>query len=76
MKLKFSVTRYGSPICEAIYGVTDAESFGAACSDIWEKLNQRRIAGAKSIGALYESLEDSRALELRGLRIDLEPLDP
>jgi hypothetical protein len=75
MKLRFSVTRDGSPICSGTYRVSDAESFGTACSDIWEKLNQRQIAIATSIGALYDSLEDSKAAELRGLRIELEPID-
>jgi hypothetical protein len=75
MKLKISVTRGKTPICEGIYSVSDAESFGAACSDIWEKLNERKVAAAENIGALYDSLEESRASDLRGLRIALEPLD-
>ena len=77
MQLKLSVTRRGTPICESTYQVSDAESFGAACSDIWEKLNRRKIASASSIGALYDSLEDSKAADLRGLRIEFEPVgDP
>ena len=75
MKLKFSVTKRGSPIWESTYQVSDAESFGVACSDIWEQLSQQKIAAASSIGALFESLEDSKAIDLRGLRIDLEPVD-
>jgi hypothetical protein len=75
MKLKFSVTRQGRPICSGTYDVSDAESFGAACSDVWERLSRRQIATATSIGALYDSLEDSKAAELRGLRIELEPID-
>jgi hypothetical protein len=38
-------------------------------------MDQRKIAAARNIGALYDSLEDSKADELRGLRIELEPLD-
>jgi hypothetical protein len=75
MKLKLSVTRRGNPICEGIYQVGDAESFGVACSDVWEKLNQRKIAAASSIGALYDSLEDGKAMDLRGLQIEVEPVD-
>jgi hypothetical protein len=77
VQLKLSVTRRGTPIFAATYQVSDAGSFGAACSDIWEKLNERKIAKASSIGALYDSLEDSKAADLRGLRIELEPVgDP
>lgn len=75
MKLKLSVTRRGSPIYEGIYTVADAESFGAACAAIWEKLNQQKIATASSIGALYDSLEESKAADLRGLRIEFEPVN-
>ena len=75
MKLKLAVTRGKVSICQGIYDVSDAESFGAACSNLWEKMDQRKVAAAKNIGALYDSLEDSKADELRGLRIELEPLD-
>ena len=74
MKIKLAVKRDKLPICQGVYDVSDAESFGAACSNLWEKMEQRKVAAAKNIGALYESLEDSKAAELRGLRIELEPL--
>jgi hypothetical protein len=76
MRVKLLVTRAGLPVCEGTYSVSDGESFGAACSDIWEKMNERKIAGAKNIGELYDSLEESKAAGLRGVRIELEPLDP
>lgn len=75
MKLKLAVTRGKVPICQGVYDVSDAESFGVACSNLWEKMDQRKIAAARNIGALYDSLEDSKTDELRGLRIELEPLD-
>ena len=76
MKLKLVVTRNGISVYSGIYTVRDAESFGVACSDLWQKLTEQKIATARNIGALYDALEDSMAVDLKDLRIQLVPLDP
>jgi hypothetical protein len=76
MKLKLLVSRNGISIYAGIYTVSDAESFGVACSDLWEKLTALKIAKARNVGALYDALEDSMAADLKDLRIQLVPLDP
>ena len=76
MKLKMSVTRNGGQICEGVYAVSDAESFGAACSDIWEKLTARKIARARNVGALYDDLEEGMVADLTGVSIELQPQKP
>jgi hypothetical protein len=76
MKLKMSVTRNGAPVCEGVYAVSDAESFGAACSDVWEKLTARKIARARNVGALFEALEEGMVADLTGISIQLKPQDP
>ena len=76
MKLKLLVTRNDAPFCEGVYAVSDAESFGVACSDLWEKLAARKVASARNVGALYDALGDSMAADLKDLRIQLVPLDP
>ena len=73
MKLKLLVTRNDAPVCEGVYAVSDAESFGVACSDLWEKLTARKIARARNVGALYDALEDNMVADLTGMRIQLEP---
>lgn len=76
MKLKLLVSRNGNSIYSGIYTVSDAESFGVACSDLWEKLTVQKIAAAPNVGALYDALGDSMAADLKDLRIQLVPLDP
>lgn len=76
MKLKLLVSRNGIPLYSGVYPVSDAESFGVACSDLWEKLTALKIATARNVGAMYEALEDSMAVDLKGLRIELVAQDP
>jgi len=76
MRLNLLVTRNGSAVSSGVYTVSDAESFGAACSDLWEKLTAQKIEAAPNVGALYDALEDSMAADLKDLRIQLVPLDP
>ena len=76
MKLKLLATRNGIAIYSGVHTVSDAESFGVACSDLWQKLTEQKIATARNVGAMYDALADSMAVDLMGVRIELVPQDP
>jgi hypothetical protein len=69
MKIKLHITRDGSALCEGIYDVCDAASFGMACADVWNRLQGERLARTTSIGALYDELGDRMLEELLGAKI-------
>ncbi|MGA7325544.1 MAG: hypothetical protein WBX25_13905 [Rhodomicrobium sp.] len=72
MKVKLRITRAGGSVYEGIYDVTDAESFGKACADVWCKLKQQQIETETSIGALIEHLEHDTIGGLSGAQITVE----
>jgi hypothetical protein len=51
--------------------VTDAESFGQACADVWFRLQDRKMQQESSIGALVEHLDDAVIEQLDGACISL-----
>jgi hypothetical protein len=53
------------------YDVSDAESFGKACADLWTRLREDRLAKATSIGALYDQLNERLLDELHGAEISI-----
>ena len=53
--------------------MSDADSFGRACADIWNQLRERRLAMA-SIGALFDELDEQLLDELYGSNISLSKL--
>ncbi len=69
MKLKLQVEKDGTSLYESIYEVADADGFGKACADAWNKLRERRFASATSIGALYETLDERLIDGLQGMKI-------
>jgi hypothetical protein len=71
MKVKLRVKRDGAALYEGVYDVSDAASFGKACADLWDRLQEQRLAGATSIGALYDELDDRLLGELLGAEISL-----
>jgi hypothetical protein len=56
MKVKLRIHKDGAALCESTYEVSDAESFGKACADLWNRLHERTFARATSIGALFDQL--------------------
>lgn len=76
MKLRLKATRRGALLCEAVHDVSDARSFGEACSDIWLKLAESKLGAATSIGAVYEALGESSVPDLNAVQISIERADP
>jgi hypothetical protein len=71
MKVKLRVQKKGTALYEGTYDVTDADSFGTACADVWNHLLERRLARASSIGALFDELDEGLLDELYGADISL-----
>jgi hypothetical protein len=76
MKLRLRLLKNEASLAEGIYVVSDAESFGRAFSDVWQKLIEKKFGTAGSIGALYDSLDDSPLADLDGARIHLQTVEP
>jgi hypothetical protein len=72
MKVKLQVRRGGGvPIYEGTYDVSDAASFGKACADVWNRMQEQQLAKATSIGELYDRLDDRLVRDLLGAEISL-----
>ena len=71
MKVKLRIHKDRAALYEGIYDVSDAESFGRACADIWNQLRERKLATATSIGALFDELNEQLLDELYGAQISL-----
>ena len=69
MKVKLQIRKAGAVLCEDIYDVSDADSFGTACAHAWTQLRERRLAKAPSIGALMDALDERLLDELYGSEI-------
>jgi hypothetical protein len=75
MKLNLRVSKDTSILCEHIYDIRDEDSFVLACTDVWNRLKERRIAQASSIGSLYDSLEAGILVDLRGVQFEFRGAD-
>lgn len=71
MKIKLRIQGKGAALYEGIYDVSDADSFGRACADMWNQLLERRFAKASSIGALFDQLDERLLDELYGADISV-----
>jgi hypothetical protein len=71
MKTVLRIHKDGAALYEGIYDVSDAESFGNACADAWTRLREQRLAKARSIGALFDALDERLLDELYGAEISL-----
>jgi hypothetical protein len=69
MKVNLRLQKNGVALYEGNYDVSDADSFGNACADIWNRLRERRLATATSIGALFDELDQRLLDELYGAEI-------
>ena len=76
MKLTFTATRGKIPLYKGTYDVSDAQTFGDACADMWTKLAQQSLASATNIGAAYEALGDNVIPDLRSVEVRFEQRDP
>ena len=71
MKVTLRIQKDQSVLFEGLYDVCDAESFGRACADIWDRLRERRLAGASSVGELFDELDDRLLDELYGAEVSI-----
>jgi hypothetical protein len=69
MKIHLCIEKSGSELYKGTYDIYDADSFGRACADAWEKLREQRFAKATSIGALIDALDERLLDELNGAKI-------
>jgi hypothetical protein len=74
MNVRLRITRDDAVLYEGKYDIRDAESFGSACSDAWIKLRAEKLEHATSIGALYDTLNDSVLDLLAGAKISVEKI--
>jgi hypothetical protein len=74
MKVKLQIKSDDTPLYEGTYDIRDAESFGMACADAWEKLRIERLEKATSIGALYDVLNDNVLDLLLGAKLSVDKL--
>ncbi|MBZ0147577.1 MAG: hypothetical protein K8F62_08570 [Pseudorhodoplanes sp.] len=62
MKTRLRIRKDGQPVYEGIHDISDADTFGAACSSAWSTLREQKFAQASSIGALIDTF-DQRILD-------------
>jgi hypothetical protein len=71
MKVNLRLHKDGAVLYDGSYDVSDADSFGKACTDVWNRLREQRLAAATSIGALFEELDQRLLDHLCGAEIRL-----
>jgi hypothetical protein len=71
MKVRLTIHKDSSVLYEHACDISDAETFGKACSQAWMQLREQRLARATSIGALFEELNDQLLDELNGAKLSL-----
>lgn len=71
MKVKLEVRKTDAKLLEGTYTVTDANSFGKACADLWQRLEAIEFDRASSIGALMEQLGQNASEILDGAMISI-----
>lgn len=69
MRTNLRISRYGRPLFEGTFEISDAESLGRACSDAWALLLQKRVAKATSVGAAVDMLDQAVCEDLNGTQI-------
>jgi hypothetical protein len=71
MKVQLRLAKDGTALYEGPYDIRDADSFGRACADVWEKLQAQKFSKATSIGALFDTLDEEMIDELDGANITI-----
>lgn len=66
MKMKLELTKAGKALVAETFEVSDAESFGRACTELWMRLEKRGFDRTTSVGEFMERAGDSVARELDG----------
>jgi hypothetical protein len=71
VKINLQLHKDEAVLYQGVYDVSDADSFGKACADLWNRLREQRLAAATSVGALFEELDARLLDELYGAEIRL-----
>lgn len=71
MKIRLQVAKDGTSLYAGAYEVEDAQSFGEACSDAWQQMQQAQLNQETSIGAVMEHVNDSVLDQLDGSTITI-----
>jgi hypothetical protein len=71
MKLALRITKAGTTLYAGIYDITDAETFGKACTDAYSKLLREQFLKETNVGGLREHVENEASL-LDGALISIE----
>ena len=71
MKVRLRLHKDGKVLQEGVYDVSDAQSFGVACAQVWKQVLESKFLNASSIGALYEMMDERLLDELYGATISL-----
>ena len=69
MRIKLQIAKGGTSLYAGAYDIKDAQSFGEACSDAWQQLQQAKLNQETSIGAVMEHVNDSVLEQLDGSTI-------
>ena len=71
MKVKLQITKDGASLYAGAYEIKDAQTFGNACSDAWQQVQQAQLERETSIGAVMEHVNDSVLDQLDGSTITI-----
>jgi len=71
MKVKLELQKDGAVLQEGVYEISDADSFGAACAQVWERVIESKFRNASSVGALYDMLDENVLDQLHGATITI-----
>ena len=71
MKIRLQVAKDGTSLYAGAYDIKDAQSFGEACSDAWQQMQQAQQNRETSIGAVMEHVNDSVLDQLDGSTITI-----
>ena len=75
MKMKLQIRKDDGVLCAVVHEVTDADSFGKACKDLWIKLRERSMENRTSIGDLIDSLDQWLLDRLNGAQVHITRID-
>ena len=50
MRIKLQIAKDGTSLHAGAYDIKDAQSFGKACSDAWQQLQQAKLDRETSVG--------------------------
>ncbi|MGZ8368413.1 MAG: hypothetical protein ACXWVK_06885 [Rhodoplanes sp.] len=72
MKVTLTLTKKGETLCREVRDIGDAETFAAACADIWNDLEQRALERATSVGEFMDRANEVVFDQLDGALLSFE----